>query len=722
MTVQLDAMGWKSATKRGTALKHPRTRRRAKFAVRSRAPVRTLSQLQHVCPTDKPCSHCIHQLEAAQAFVEAFDARMSGDLLAEPVKNLPSHPLFHHLARLWSHYIELERQEQEVAGLACGVISVDEDGSVETINGRAISLLGLNNAGQAVGEPVAQLLLDEVTRAQLTEALAAPCLASRTIPYQLSSASGNSYLELSIGPHPKAFQCSILVIDVTQRELLEKELRRARDLALAHERRTSEFLASMSHELRTPMNGVIGMVTLLTQTSLTEDQTEIVQLMRRSGEHLLCIINDILDLAKLEAGHVALDPIAVELESLLQETIASHEPTAAPKALELLCEVAADVPFSCHLDPLRVRQVLTNLVGNAIKFTERGSVKVTCTRPSSATLKIEVQDTGIGIPDEHLPRLFQAFAQADTGATRRYEGTGLGLTISKKLVSCMGGDMGVSSAPGRGSNFWFSIPIVSATGTLGERYHNPERPKVGVLFRSTSLEGPVRTAFSTLNWDLVKLSDATQLNGLGAALFDAEALTSDDVMRLSRQSVLSPKQIALIPTPRQDERALARKQGLTVVSRSLPMRSLQSLLYSPGTAPVSDEAAVKSNLGGTTVLVAEDNLVNQKVVKRLLEKAGARVIVAGDGEEAVKCVSAHADIDMVLMDCQMPRVDGFEATRRIRESHPSLPVCALTADATAGDKERCFEAGMNDYLTKPIQYELLIKTVHNWTLGTTTYP
>lgn len=653
------------------------------------------------------------QLEMARAFVDVFEARLAGDLLAEPQSDLPQHPLFDHLTRLWDRYLEMERQDRHVAELSCGVVHVDANGLVETVNARAIELLGFDNAGEVVGESVGRLIKTSDARDALNHSLALPSSTPRPIAYELQSANGPVYLELAVGPHTVPFQCSILVIDVTKRELLEKELRRARDLALAHERRTSEFLASMSHELRTPMNGVIGMVALLGTTRLDEEQLEIVQLMRRSGEHLLCIINDILDLAKLEAGHVSLDPVPVQLENLVRETVASHDPTAAQKSLNTGCELDGDVPYKCSLDPLRVRQVLTNLVGNAIKFTDQGRVTVVCTRSSPDRLRVEVRDTGIGIAEDQLPRLFQAFSQADSGATRRFDGTGLGLTISKKLIERMGGEIGVTSRPGVGSTFWFTLPVVNPTSTLREHYAGSTR-RVGLLVTNEATVAQLTSAFAILGWQPIRLDLTSPPTPLDAAIVSLDASTSEWLDLLPLHCGISPERIGLISSARDARRQLAPQPGLRFLSPTLSLDELSKLFCA--LEPAAPQASERPNrpLGGATVLVVEDNVVNQKVVKRLLEKAGASVLIASDGAQAVECVDNHPEIEMVLMDCQMPVVDGFEATRRIRQGYPRLPVCALTADAIAGDKERCFDAGMNDYLTKPIQYELLITTVQNW--------
>ncbi len=654
------------------------------------------------------------QLEMARAFIDVFEARLAGDLLAEPQSNLPQQPLFDHLSRLWERYLEVERQELHVAELSCGVVHVDANGLVETVNARAISLLGFDNAGEVVGEPVGRLIKTTEAREALCTTLAVGSSTPRAIAYEVPSAHGPVYLELAVGPHPLPYECSILVIDVTKRELLEKELRRARDLALAHERRTSEFLASMSHELRTPMNGVIGMVALLGTTRLDEEQLEIVQLMRRSGEHLLCIINDILDLAKLEAGHVSLDPVPVQFENLVRETVASHEPTAAQKSLNTCCELDANVPYKCTVDPLRVRQVLTNLVGNAIKFTDQGKVTVVCTRPSAERLRIEVRDTGIGIAQDQLPRLFQAFSQADSGATRRFDGTGLGLTISKKLVERMGGEIGVISQPGVGSTFWFTLPVVDATSTLVERYRGTTRQRVGLLVSNDATVAQLTSAFAILDWEPIKLDLTSAPTPLDAAIVSLDDSTAEWLELLPLHCGIPPERIGVLSSARDARRQLAPQIGTRFLSQTLSLDELSKLFCAPEpTVPAAHERTNRP-LGGATVLVVEDNVVNQKVVKRLLEKAGANVLIASDGAQAVECVDQHPEIEMVLMDCQMPGVDGFEATRRIRRGYPRLPVCALTADAIAGDKERCFDAGMNDYLTKPIQYELLITTVQNW--------
>lgn len=655
--------------------------------------------------------------EVVQDFVEAFESRLAGDLMAEPKSSLRGHPLFESLARLWGRYEDVEREHSKVSEFSCGVVTVDGQGIVEGVNGRAVALLGFDNAGELVSGHVKEMVNNLDAVEMLRETLETPSVAPKTVPYSFNGPAGEVYLELSVGPHSEAYRCTILVIDVTMRVLLERELRRARDLALAHERRTSEFLANMSHELRTPMNGVIGMVTLLSDTRLDPEQVEIVHLMRRSGEHLLCIINDILDLAKLEAGHVALDPVTVEIESLVRETVAGHEGTAAPKKLELSCEVDGNVPLSCTLDPLRLRQVLNNLVGNAIKFTDNGQIAVKCYKTDRGLLRFEVKDTGIGIREDQIPKLFEAFSQGDAGATRRYEGTGLGLTISRKLVGCMGGEIGAFSQIGEGSTFWFTIDLVNPTGTLFERFGSPEPVHVGVIVKPTTLSGAIRADFAVLNWVPVVLRKEELEAAKGkveAVVVEAEEVDAALLGRLIVALELDASRVCLIAAPRDPKRDVARRIGCTLIGRTLPLKELANLLSKVTDKAKDSPVHNAGSLGGIVILVVEDNPVNQKVVTRLLEKAGAKVLVASDGAQAVEEVSKHPEIKMVLMDCQMPVMDGFEATRRIREHFPRLPVCALTANAILGDKERCFSAGMNDYLTKPIQHDVLLKTVRLW--------
>jgi PAS domain S-box-containing protein len=395
---------------------------------------------------------------------------------------------------------------------------------------------------------------------------------------------------------------------------LQSALETAREATLLK----SRFLANMSHEIRTPMNGIVGMTNFLRETALTSEQREYAESIGSSADALITLINDILDLSKIEAGKLRLDRVPFLLKAVVEETTSIFALQARAKGLEFACTLAPGVPFAVSGDPGRLRQVMTNLLGNAIKFTENGQIHLAVEMlmsevPGSIHLRFWVKDTGIGISPDQKNRLFQTFTQGDGSSTRKYGGTGLGLAISKQLVALLGGEIGVESEPGRGSYFWF-------TATFDE----PAPSEVEQLHQSAS-------RVETMNL--------------------ATALAASAGVRQERR-----------------------------------------------------------------VLLAEDNAINQRIAVRLLQKLGLVVDAVVNGREAVDALSKR-EYDLVLMDCQMPVLDGFEATKIIRKNETGTrrtPICALTANAMEGDRDRCLAAGMDDYISKPVDIEKLRETVARW--------
>jgi signal transduction histidine kinase/CheY-like chemotaxis protein len=518
------------------------------------------------------------------------------------------------------------------------------------------------------------------------------------------------------------------------------ELSRAKDAAEEASRAKSEFLANMSHEIRTPLNGVIGMTELALETKLTSEQQEYLDTVKLSGDALLSVINDILDFSKIEAGKVDLEAIDFNLRDTLEATLKTLALRAHEKGLELLCEIAPDVPEAVNGDASRLRQVIVNLVGNAIKFTDKGEVELRVTVESEEAdgriLRFCVSDTGIGIPVEKQNLIFDPFAQADTSTTRKYGGTGLGLTISGRLVMMMGGRIWVQSQPGEGSQFYFTTRVKTCEkkpqiGTIAppeilrgvkvlivDDNRTNQRIVQGMLNRWEMNSTVVSSGEAALE-ELFGSADAGAPYGLVLTDMHMPHMDGFDLIeRIRQRPELRTATIMMLTSAghrgdaerckalgvaayllkpiRQSElrEAIARVLGAQVQAGAIPLVTRYSL---------QDERHPSEVLN---ILVTEDNVVNQRLATRLLEKRGHRVTIANNGREAVEALEANV-FDLVFMDVQMPEMDGLEATGIVRKKEMATgkhqPIIALTAHAMKRDQEKCLAAGMDGYLTKPIR-------------------
>jgi signal transduction histidine kinase/CheY-like chemotaxis protein len=527
---------------------------------------------------------------------------------------------------------------------------------------------------------------------------------------------------------------SELMADLAQRNQELQELTRMK----------SEFLATMSHEIRTPMNGVIGMTGLLMETELTPEQRDYVETVRASGDTLLEIINDILDFSKIEAGRVRMERIEFSPKLVTEEAVELFAEPAANKGIELVLDVHPEVPHSAIGDPGRLRQVLINLVGNAIKFTDSGEVVVRVRRGESpgpgVLLHFEVADSGIGLTEEEQARVFSTYSQVDSSTTRKHGGTGLGLATSRMLTQLMGGELGVESEKGAGSRFWFTSlfreggrktpsppPTASLSGTT-IAVVDDNRTNRTILERYLGSWGMRDRAFESGREALDELREAARnadpfevaivdmmMPGMDGAAVAAE-IRADPALKDMVVILLTSAGRSEHPVPGIDVELVkpVRPSLLFDVLHSLlaakPEHASRHVLDDAPTP--TDQAAQRS----ARVLVVEDNIANLKVAVRMVEKLGYRADVAANGIEALR-VLGEMRYDAVLMDCHMPEMDGFEATRAIRRDEPEgrhTPVIAMTANALSGDHERCLAAGMDDYISKPIKLHVIAAVLERW--------
>ena len=650
------------------------------------------------------------------------------------------------------------------------IISVDQNGIIRTFNQAAERMLGYA-AQELVGQtsPAILHMANEIgARAEeLTKELGAPVapgfdvFVAKTVRTREPDEREWTYVRKDGSVFPVMLSITALfdasgepfgylgvAEDITVRKEVERKLREAKDLAEASNRAKSEFLATMSHELRTPMNGVLGMTELLLQTSLNSRQREFAEATAQSANALLHVIDDILDFSKIEAGKLTIVHQEFTLRSVVDavlEIAALREPG---KSISLAAIVHRDVPHRLTGDPLRLRQVLLNLVGNGIKFTNRGEVVVRVrpvgTQEGKLCLRLEVTDTGIGLTGEQMERLFKPFVQADTSASRRFSGTGLGLAISRRLVELMGGQIGVVSEPGKGSTFWCELP-----------FNVPSQPVLalshpGLIFARVvagAAQASVREALveQLRSWGVActtagTVAELTTLIREAVAagenrpvvICDDELLESGgpalrrelEVWRGKVHGVLLSSPVLAVARPEQDFDWFGSVLLKPVKQSQLFDELVGVIEGQPSSAGLPETDFFKRGvrnvervtLGHLRVLLAEDHPINRKLCQMMLEGLGVRPDVAVNGLEAVRYCQER-EYDIVLMDCNMPELDGYGATAAIRKLEANRSrrtrIVALTANALIGERERCLEAGMDDYLTKPFTARQLAETLRS---------
>ena len=619
------------------------------------------------------------------------------------------------------------------------LIVVNRDGTVQTWNHATLDLLGYEEE-ELTGRPIEQILLEEGAESSENPEEILLTKSGDRIPVSVSTS------EMKKGGRAEGFVG--VAQNITDRKRAEEALRQAKESAENASRAKSQFLANMSHEIRTPMNGVMGMLDLLSETDLTKRQSHFAETARRSSEDLLRIINDILDLSKIEAGKLELERSDFDLRDAVEETVVLFAERAHRRGLEIACHLEEEVPVSVCGDRLRLTQILSNLVANAVKFTEQGEVVARVRslqeEEGEVFLRFEVTDTGVGIEPEEQERIFEIFSQVDGSSTRRFGGTGLGLAISRQLVEMMDGQIGVESRPGEGSTFWFTARL--ERGSASNRPLKPSGHDLGNLrvlivddnktnreildqqmiswgMRNDSVgSGPealecLRCAAGEGDpYDLVVLDyHMPGMDGLEVA----RTMEQDPILRNSPRVILT----SVDQSVGEEER---REAGLSAwLTKPVRASQLYNCLVTvmeglAPAAPKADALLQAQDKFDASVLLAEDNPVNQEVALSMLETLGCRVEIASNGREALEAVS-RTGFDLILMDCQMPEMDGYQATEAIRESERTpgeekerIPIVALTAHAMEGDRDRCLAAGMDDYLAKPFSQGQLNEILGRW--------
>jgi PAS domain S-box-containing protein len=629
--------------------------------------------------------------------------------------------------RNWELKESEERAKAFLAAQGDVIVRRDADGRITYVNDAYCALAGRTRDG-LVGTTFMPPVLEQGATAHASD-------GTRIHDQKIAADTGARWIawrEVMVrSGTPPAAELQSVGRDVTDRVQAERALADARDQAETANRAKSRFLAMVSHEVRTPLNGILGMADLLRDTTLTPEQATYVKAMKTSGEALLSLIDEILDFSKIEAGRIDLDAREFELGALIEETVELIAPRAQAKDLEIASYVEDGLPRRVVGDAARLRQVLLNLAGNAVKFTDRGGVSI-IVEPGvwPDEIDILVRDTGIGIaPDEH-DRIFKEFEQADGGIARKFGGTGLGLSISHRIVERMGGRMAVESIPGTGSTFRVVLPLASADGSHEAPFTSPELAGADIMIVTASTVESSLLARRLMRWGArvcvapdQEVAAALLPERPWSAVFVDHAVGRPDCAELARAIAAAPRRFVLLTPAGRSELPALKEAGFTgylvkpvrAASLAARMTAADGEFERPGEqAEAVTNAKPKETSQGLPILIAEDNEINALLARSLLTRLGHRPTVATSGDAAVDAwLSARAAGEpyaIVLMDVHMPGTDGIEATRRIREAEAGgtrTPIVALTANAFEEDREACIAAGMDGFLTKPLDRERL---------------